>query len=461
MGLLLVVGAAIILGMQYVDPDKRMVQIIVAAIIVGIAWYLDTLSGLCLLVLALPYPRGTSFGSTNVAFILLLLLIWLLRIAQKRVAPPRRTPLDLPIAGLVLAYVVSFNSIAKTAHLQPALLNTTLFIACLALFYMIVNNVHSSAGLERLLNFQAISCASCCLIAVWEMNHPGQWLIPGWIAFEGGQGSDLIHRVRVGGPFFDYEELSDYCAISLVMVAFLFLRARSQSRRWIFGGLWLLVLLVQFATVTRGGIIAAGMGFVYLLWLLRRRIHFVKLVTAVGIVVSAGLAMGYYVANYTRTGDLLSRLGGTKFVGLIPESRVGVWDTAFNRWLQHPLFGMGPHYSLEKGLSFWVWPHNVYLFIANIVGAFGLFFFLLLLWRLWKITLPRVDDVFHPSLATGFLAFGHIMLFVFMVDQFKIDYLRNPIYQFQVWVFFAILAAAHRVSLLEARPAARTLPRAA
>ena len=47
------------------------------------------------------------------------------------------------------------------------------------------------------------------------------------------------------------------------------------------------------------------------------------------------------------------------------------------------------------------------------------------------------------------MAVAHVQLIVFMVDQVKIDFLRNIIYQFQPWILFASIVAAHRVMAQE------------
>ena len=36
---------------------------------------------------------------------------------------------------------------------------------------------------------------------------------------------------------------------------------------------------------------------------------------------------------------------------------------------------------------------------------------------------------------------------MFMLNELKIDYLRNPIYQFQVWQFFGTWTAAYLISM--------------
>jgi hypothetical protein len=39
------------------------------------------------------------------------------------------------------------------------------------------------------------------------------------------------------------------------------------------------------------------------------------------------------------------------------------------------------------------------------------------------------------------MIFGHAQLFVFLVDQFKIDFMRNSIYTLHVFVMLGVLTA--------------------
>lgn len=53
---------------------------------------------------------------------------------------------------------------------------------------------------------------------------------------------------------------------------------------------------------------------------------------------------------------------------------------------------------------------------------------------------------------------ARLQLVLFLVDQVKIDFLRNGIYQFQVWLLFASIVVAHRLAAEERRngPAVET-----
>jgi O-antigen ligase len=313
-------------------------------------------------------------------------------------------------------------------------------------FYVIVNNIHTNADLIRLHFFQAIAITSACLFAAYELNHPGGTLIPGWITFKNTTGTDFnTHNIRVGGPFGDFELMSEYAALSLLLLVFLWLRATSRTRRLALGGLALLTMFILFATVTRGAIVSLGAGALYASWILRRRLRLVPMVVTIAVVLSAFLAMNYYVSHFTRSGDLFERLGETKFVGGIPDSRVAVWRGAWGRFFEHPWIGHGPVYTLQTGIHFWPWPHNVYLYIANIIGIVGFTWFFVLLARLMWLSRPPTDDLRDPSYAAAFLTVAHVQLFVFMVNEFKIDFLRNIVYQFQPWILFASIVAAHRI----------------
>jgi O-antigen ligase len=100
-----------------------------------------------------------------------------------------------------------------------------------------------------------------------------------------------------------------------------------------------------------------------------------------------------------------------------------------------------------------IWPHNGYLYVASLVGVVGLGFFLWIIGQLWAMSRPTVDTPQHPSYARAYMLVAHVQMLLFIIDQTKIDFLRNPIYQFQVWILFASITAAHGVIAREPVPA--------
>jgi hypothetical protein len=447
LSVLAVVVIGVVAGLQYVAPDKRILGVSAAVVLFGVAWRLNLVSALGLLIVFLPFPRHTSFGSTNLAFILLLLVIWLLRTTQRQAPGPRRTPLDAPIATLILAYVISFYNVDNTLSLERALTKALLFLGCVLMFFLIVHNVRRVQDLKRFHMFQVAAVCLLYAFALWELAFPGHQLIPGWIDLSNvNVALATSHTYRVSGPWLDYELLSEYCAINLLFFVFLIAQSRSMTRRVLFTGLLLLSALILFSTVTRGGISALAAGLLYLMYRMRRRIQVVPITIIAVIATAVVIGFNFYLSHYTvAAGGIFQRFSETKFVNGLPDSRAAVWPQAFERMMMHPLIGAGPYYSAERGLKLWFWPHNLVLFIGNCFGLFGLGVFSWMIWKFWKLSTPETDRLDDPDYAKAFLLVARAQLVVFLVDEMKIEYLRNSNYEFQPWVMFAGLTSAYMI----------------
>ncbi len=459
--ILAVTGLGVLLGLQYVQPNKRVLSVAAAVIVIGIAWRLEIIAGIGVMILALPFPRGTTFGSTNLALILLLLVIYLLRVTQRELPRPRPTPIDGPVIGLVIAYIVSFYN-CDPRDIQAALETFYLFLGTVFMYGLVVNSVRTENDLKRLHFFQALVMFIILLLAVWELNHPGEAIVRGWIDFAHTRGDEFNRKnVRIGSIFYDYELFADFCGMNLIFLIFLLMRARTALERLWAGSLLALTVFGIFATVTRGPIVSLAVALAYLTWLVRRNLRVVPVMLTVTLTAIGIAAMNFFVATFTRSGDLLARVMGTEIHGLVPDSRAAPWKDAWERFLLHPLIGSGPLYTFKRGLYFWFWPHNLYLYVLNIVGIFGFVFFALMLVTLWRHTKPTVDSMTRGSYLDGYLLVARVQLAYFLVDQIKIEYLRNVTYQYQVWLFFALWMAADRLRRDRAAAGAGLLARAA
>jgi O-antigen ligase len=190
---------------------------------------------------------------------------------------------------------------------------------------------------------------------------------------------------------------------------------------------------------------------IYLVWLSRRRINFVRLVTFGFLAIGILGVSDFVVSRYTRTGSVFERLVGTELEGgIVPETRAGVWKQASENVMDHPIVGHGPFYAAERGLETLYWPHSLYLYYAYIVGFVGLAFFLWILAVLWKATRPRAPSPGSGTYVQGATVIFRAMLFMFIVDQIKIEYLRNERYSFYIWFMFGLMIAIDRVAKREA-----------
>ncbi len=447
--LLLVLTVGVIAAQQFLAPDKRVIQAVAAGLVALLAFRFRAIEGLMLTVLFLPFPKGTSYGSTNVAFVILIFMVWLYRVSTRRAAPPERTRLDIPILALVMAYSVSFYNIDLPEHVPLAWSQFAGFLTYVLLFFMVVNIVKTTEDVKKVMTVQTISCFVLGLFAVYEQGHAGATIVPGWIQLGASEGL-RTGAVRVGSTFLDYELYGEYCVLNLFLQFFLWSRATSTSRRVLLVGMMLLTFFCLFATVTRGALISFLVGSAYLIWLSRKRLNFVRLVLVVSLATAAVAGADFVVSTMTSSGSVLSRLFASRLEKGLPDSRSVVWRQAFENALDHPLIGHGPYYAARKGVEVQYWPHNVYLFYAYIVGFVGLAIYLWILWEVWRSSRPRAPSLGSGTFIQGASLLVRIQLFTFIIDQVKIDYLRNNIYSFYVWFLFGLTYAVGRIADREA-----------
>ena len=162
--------------------------------------------------------------------------------------------------ALLVAYVISFYNISDLASLNNAFQFTLIFIACVLMFYLIVNNLRSERDLKRFHTFQAVSLATILLLAVYELNNPGRRVHPRLDRIHADGRNRLQHAKRAcRRPVPSTTKLlSEFCAISLLLVGFMVIRATNVTTRALLIGLGTLCAFILFATVTRGSFIALG-----------------------------------------------------------------------------------------------------------------------------------------------------------------------------------------------------------
>jgi O-antigen ligase len=247
----------------------------------------------------------------------------------------------------------------------------------------------------------------------------------------------------------------------VLLLWFLLMRARTTWARTGIVALLLLDTFVLLATVTRGALVSLAVAATYLAWRTRRRIRFHVFVISLAVILGAGSLILDFVAHHTHSGNVMERMEKTKFEGAIPENRVIVWVEAWDRIMKRPILGYGPYYEPRGGVSEVYWPHNNYLFYWHMLGIIGLLAFLWILWRLWRETGRASPYLGHPSYAASLLLALRAMLVLFIVDQIKIDYLRNPTYAYWVWMFFGLIVVAGRIAKDQEQEAVVAAPVAA
>ena len=252
---------------------------------------------------------------------------------------------------------------------------------------------------------------------------------------------------RIDALFVHTNMLCNYLNLSLV-IAFIMGALgwlRSATHRLMIAGT-MVVALFTFSPGLGGIALAAG------LWLWsqlkvtpQRRVGSAAL--AVGVVVAIAFLIASSVTLFAHGGSgfAVSGFGET----LQPSHRARAWQTAFETFVQHPIFGRGV--GMEVSSAFYINPsggrevltdaHNTWLSIAGEKGIVGLAAFTALLAFLIKrLITPRASESSSQTIIrTGFLI-GFVTAFLYQSFAGSFENARH------IWVFFGMIAAVTETS---------------
>jgi len=432
--------AAYFTGVLLMHPQRRVIEAVAGALLIYLAFHFSIYQSLAFLLVVYPYPTHTTGGSTNTLILLVIAVVWAARVTAGELKVSFRSLLTPYLPVIALGYLLSTYSIHTPEEFTGGMAVLTDVLSCICLYFMVVNFVTDERALRRTLVFLGISSILIHAVAVYEVVFPGRAFLPGWLLSPIEKIAGHRGYVRTGGPFRDFELLSEYCAVIMPIVLFLWVRSQ-PGRRLFWTVVLALTLFSLYATVTRGGFISVSIGLAYLAWLLHKELGLAK--TVATVVVGAGLLLGAGAAlpAFLGTMSMFSRLEETKIVHGVPDSRVAAWGPALQRALEKPILGHGPLYTFGSGLTKYPWPHNGYLFLWVTIGITGLLGYVLAFLTCFFATGRYRGAYTSGPFAPGLLTALHVSWLVLIVDQLKIDFERNQIYFLFVWLLMGLTAA--------------------
>ena len=448
-----IIGALV--GWQIYDPSKRFIEAVAGLVVVGIVWNFSAIQALWLILLVYPFPFAFSMGNSTFVFTLVVFVIYMVHISTGRYRFHGDKLLNLPIAVIVIAYIVSFyNQSNEPRILNFAFLHTINFFVILILYYMLVNLIDSEENLRKTMGFFMVSTALITFFSFLELLFPGRVILPNLI-YSIHKVSVVMKNIRVTGPFRDYELLAQFFAMNVPILILMIVRSRRFLIRFMYVFLLVSVLFMQFATITRGAFISLLIGIAYMAWICRKDLNIVSFMGLSAAFVGALVIIDAIMSRYTVSGSLFARLLGTTVErGFIPDTRVNSWTGAVDRWLLHPFIGNGPGWDFAYNIEGRLWPHNSYLYYLNIFGIFGTAAFLLLLYRLVRASVKEVrQSLVTAPFSLALMKALHVSLVILIIDMIKVDFQRNYIYMYFVWIIFALISASRSIIDRSAAPA--------
>jgi O-antigen ligase len=437
-----------VLGTQVVRPEHRMIKAGALLLVLAILTRFDMLYSLYFFILLFPFPSGVVLTSTNVILMTVIPLVWVARSRASGQKLFARTDIDKWIMVFLLAHIVSLFNVETTEGFTIGIKLIWRLLSAVAFFYLIVTFVDDEKKLERITKVIALAGGLVALTGIVELFAPGASLIPGWIDTRQPRGEGLLgYRIvglRLGGSLHSWDLLSDYCAFTLFFMVTHFLRGKNPIEKLFWLGVSIMTFAVLLATANRGAIVSLACAFVYSLWVFRAHLNLVRYVVLISAAVVAFGSTQLVLDKYTLAASVTDRIMGTRFQGVVPESRGSIWEAALKRSYDHILIGHGPWYDTGKGLAKVSWPHNGYLYYLFTIGLFGLSVFLVIAYRILRVSLRYS----HPLAAGSFLGIAfsifNVQLVMFLVGQMRADHQRTGdfIYPYIVWMLFGLICAA-------------------
>ncbi len=440
---------SLVLARELVTPHRRLIKVSVAAALLTLMFRFDMIYSLYLFIFLFPFPSAIYLGSTNSILVTLIVLIWFIRSHSERQRFFPKTEIDKFVLLLFGAYIVSLFNVDTFQGIKQGLTITWRQVSAFAFFYLIVRFVTDEEKLVRITKIIAFATGLVFLTGVIELFFPGAAIIPGWIHLGKRLGMGMlkyrVEGIRLGGAVTSHGMLADFATVTLFFIAYYFIRAKNPFSKFVWTTIGFVTFVVMLATANRGAFFGFILGVVYFLYLFRKKISIIKYVSF--LVIFLGLfALGQtFLEKYTVAASITQRIRGTQFKGVVPETRVGTWKPALVKSTEHILIGHGPAYEHGRHGTPERWPHNGYIFYLYTVGLVGLSAFLVIVYRIAKLSLSFKGKSIWETNLGNLAAILHIQLVMLLFEQLRTDHQRDNIYIYFIWMIFGLIVAASRI----------------
>lgn len=225
---------------------------------------------------------------------------------------------------------------------------------------------------DRLLRVLVLLIGAACFL------HTIEAVVPGFTIF----GYDKSSPDRLNGPFGEPNQTSAVLSLCLPMAVALILI--KEKIRIYFAATAVLILMSIVLTGSRGGIVGAGVGCVYLLWAIRRQLTLSnKMLIVLSMPVLAVVA--WFILPEGSRELILNRFSFVSEEEIDwdkgSSGRSYIWEYALRLWKQSPIFGQGWNgFQIITGGA----PHSLYINYIVSIGVVGLGIAAAFYWKLFQ-----------------------------------------------------------------------------
>lgn len=393
-----------------------------------------------ILLFMIPFqPVSTSYGSINVAMTFVLVAALMLR---------GRLPFA-PVIGSILAvlfaYLISISRLPRSVYS----LHGIEFIALVSGFlvfilaYNLARNADNRKFIVGVLMYSNLLSLAYCLVQLGV--DPGES-----IELFGSKDFTLNKNrgsgdARLVGPFGSPGITAAYFMTMSLIVLYEAVHTRGRRRLLavlLLGG----NVVMMVATANRGSFLVLCLGLLAFLYLFRAELGTLRIMRWLVVATVLLVGSGMLLTTYTEYGQLFVRLTATtEMEDGMPATRAVVWPNAIESIKEKPIIGHGPRLLVQHELRYLhvpdeqlvsTYPHSLYLYLLVTVGIFGtacmLFFLFGVLFRIYS-TANNAKSI--SPYERGWIWVGVIVVGTFLVDELKIEFLRNTTVDYAHFVF--------------------------
>jgi hypothetical protein len=454
--LLLLLSILVVFAILIPSLTPRKVIIFAAGFAVFVVSFTSTQMALYLLIFSMLLSPQVIVGTTEGAatlgrgvtlraddFVLIVIgFSWVARMAiHKELGLFLRTPLNKPIAYYIVVCMIStlMGTLFERVDLKTGFFYVLKYSEYMIIYFMVVNHLKDRNQVRNYVAALLITCAVCSIIGISMIPRGERISAP----FEGPKGEP--------NTFGGYLVFMICIAIGLLQTT------TSLRNRLMYGFLIVLFAVPLFYTQSRSSYIAAIPAIVSFVWLSKKK-HWV-----IPLVLLIGLSLPYIAPRptkqriaYTFTQGLnrkdVVEVYGVK-LDTSSSERLRSWKEAASDWVEHPILGYG-----VTGYQF---VDAQYFRTITETGLLGLFFFILLMYAIFKESrrvLRNAQDPFHQGLAAGFMAgFIGLLFHAMGANTFIIVRIMEPFWFTAGMVMMLLEMEKPRAMLQEGEPLRRRL----
>lgn len=385
----------------------------------------------------------------------LIVLIWLARWSSTGQLT-RTTLFDLPILLLLACLPLSYSVSIYTWQSLPKIYGVLLSVA---FFYAIVNAIRTQRDLQWATFWFVVVCADIALAGLVGTDWAQDKIISASFIYDRlPRLIQAVPRSIAGG--FARNGVGGTLAFTIPLLTSLIIERRRQTtdsdsiaislQRWLIPVALTLSLITLALTQSRGGILGAMMGVLFVAIWRERRIAWAVIAGGIGVAILFLLGYGSTLIDFVlrmdaRSGTLASRLEvwqrGVMMVRDFPITGIGIGTFNSIAHLLYPFFIAAPNEIVAHA-------HNQFLEVAVDLGIPGFIAYIGLL-AAFIVTTTRAyqNDAAPRALLIG-IAGGILAHHIFgLTDAFILGTKPGVV----MWVMFAFAAASEKTTALNTR----------